>query len=876
MMEPPRPGVHEGVDLEFENHIAERTDRLIENGWDPEQARAEAERRFGQAQLHRAEAIAVAAIEPRRPRLPAGLDTVLQDVRYALRGVRRQPGFAATFATTLALGIGATGGVFSVIDAVLLRPLPYLEPDRLVNAQPNLAHEGIVLTEFLTEQVDPWVERAEFLSATALHNRVGVLRTDGEAATEVTAMAVSHDLDEVLGVEAAMGRLLEADDEAGDRRVVVLSWAYWSQQGADPDVVGSTMRLEDERWEVVGVLPPGVKFPVAGTSELWIPRSPDGTILGRQRSQTGVVGRLVDGLDLTIAQERADVLGAQLDESQPAELGWSVALKPVGKWRANADTAKGLWLVAGAVTLMLGIALVNGVNLLLVQGQSRLAEIGVRKAVGASRVRIVRQVLVESSLLALAGGAAATAVAWAVVEAIGAIAPTEITYGMVHDFGLEGRALSLVFVIATVSGLLVGAVPGARLADTRIAGSGAAGARTRDRRSARLRSGLVVAEIAISVVLLVGAGLFLRSFAKMSRVDVGMAVDEVAVLTIDLPPSSYPDGPARAAFLESFLTRIRAIPGVTKATVGTGAPPIGGGLTFGSAIQAEHGDIVEGENIVPFATIGPDYLDALGTRLVGGRALRAEDRDTDGVLIDLDMATAIFGNEAPIGQRFTLDATEDEIAWLTVVGVVEELAFGGPDDRMGSWAIAFPINLDSPSSYMTFVARTGGDPSVLLRPLRAALRGEDERLPLVSLQTGTAEVAEALARPRFLVLLMTVLASLALLLASIGIYGVVAFAVRQRRREMGIRLALGAPHRLLRRRIVAWGLTLGLAGTGLGVAISLVIDDVARALLFGVVPGDGATIAGVSGLMVGVSVLACLVPAYRATRVDPAEVLQSE
>lgn len=875
-MESQKPGIHEGIDLEFENHIAERTDRLIEQGWEPAKARAEAERRFGELDAHRADLLAEARIEPPRNRLRGGIEAVVQDVRYALRGIRKNPGFAATLVATLALGIGATGGVFSVVDAVLLRPLPYFEPDRLVYAQPNLADRGIVLTEFQTDQVTPWVERVEFLSQVALHNRVGVLRTDGERATEVNAMAVSHNLDELLGVDAAMGRMLAHDDESGDRRVAVLSWAYWSQQGADPDVLGSTMELDGNTWEVVGVLPRGVKFPVAGSSEMWIPRSSDGSVLGRKRSQTGVVGRIVDGVDLSVAQERTDALAAQLDESQPVDLGWSVALKPVGEWRANSDTAKGLWLVAGAVALMLVIALVNGVNLLLVHGQSRIAEIGVRKALGASGPRIVRQVLVESLLLSLAGGAAATAVAWGAVEAIRLVAPSEVTFGMVHDFGLESRALTVVFLVATVSGLLIGALPGLRLAETRVAGSGSADGRARDRGSARLRSALVVVEIAVSVVLLVGAGLFIRSFSEMSRVDVGMAVDEVAVLTVDLPSARYPDGPARAAFLDSFLNRLGSIPEVKSATVGMGAPPRGGGLTFGSAIQPEGGDVVEGENVIPFVTVGPDYFETLGSRLVLGRNLRRGDRETNGVIVDRDMATGLFGDAAPVGRRFTLDSTAEDVEWLTVVGVVEELTLGGPDDRNGSWALAYPINLDAPRSYLTFVTRTSGDPQALLPSIRSALRGEDDRLPIVSLQTGTAEMAEALSRPRFLVLLMSVLAGLALLLASIGIYGVVSFAVRQRRREMGIRLALGAPHQSLRRRIVAWGLTLGAVGTGAGVAAALLLDELARALLFEVAPGDGPTLIGVASLMVAVSVVACLVPAHRATRVDPVEVLRAE
>ncbi len=871
-----RPGVHEGIDLELENHLAERTDRLIEEGWDPSEARAEAERRFGSLAEHRAELLTEAGTDGPAWRILWGADAVFQDIRYALRGVRRNPGFAMTLIATLALGIGATGGVFSVIDAVLLRPLPYAEPDRLVMAQPNLERQGIVLSEFQTEQVAPWIERADFLADVALHSRVGMLRTDADDATEIGANAVSDNLDEVLGIEAAMGRMLEADDVAEGRQVAVLSWSYWSRMGANPDVVGTTMELNDGTWTVVGVLPRGMKFPVAGTSDLWIPRSNDGTVLGVRRSQTGVVGRLVDGLEPSVAQERADALGQQMDEADPTEIGWQVALNSVEEWRANGDTEQGLWLVGGAVALMLVIALVNSVNLLLVRGQSRLAEIGVRRALGASRLRIVRQVVIESLLLSLGAGLAATLVAWAGVEAIRIIAPAEVTFGMVHDFGLEARALSVVFAVATLSGLAVGSLPGLKLATTRVAGSGAAGAGARDRSGARLRSGLVIGEVAVSVVLLVGAGLFVRSFAEMYRVDLGMETEELALLTLDLPRIRYADGPARAAFVQSMLSRLEGLPGATSVSVGRGAPPEGGGFSFASALQAEGGEAVEGEAIVPFVAAGPGYFETLGTTLIAGRGPEPGDGDTDGVVIDRDLATTLFGEASPVGRRFTLDATDDEVEWHTVVGVVEELALGGPDDRLGSGAIIYPLDLSTPGSYLVFMIRTGGQSEALLGPARAALRAEDSRLPVISLQTGRQAMSEALDRPRFLVWLMSILAGLALLLAGVGIYGVVSFTVRQRRREMGIRLALGAAAKQVQTTIVVWGLLLATIGTALGIAAALVLDNFVAALLFGISPGDTATLASVATVMIGVTWLACLIPARRASRVDPVEILKSD
>ncbi len=871
----PRPGPSTGVDLELEHHIAERIDDLVAHGWSHDDARAEAERRFGTRARYRAELLAETGRDTSRRWMRGGLDGVLQDVRYALRGIRRNPAFALTLITTLALGIGATGGVFSVLDAVMLRPLPFLEPERIVEVELFLEDAGVYLTQLQTSQVATWRERADFLADVATHDRVSVLRTDLAQADELGAIAASDNLDEVLGVHAALGRLFGPDDVAEDRRVVVLTWNYWNRLGADPGIVGSTMELDDQSWTVVGVLARGVKYPIAGTSELWIPLGADGSVLGRTHSQTGVLGRLPDGVALALAQERADALGRQLNEAQPTDLGWQVRLSPLGARRANDDTARGLWMVGGAGVLMLLISLVNGINLLLVRGQSRIAEVGVRKAVGASRGRVIRQVMIEAVLLSLGAGIAATWVAWAGVHAIGSIAPREVTFWMVHDFGIEGRALAVVFAVAALSGLLVGIVPGLRLAGTEVAGAGAADAHARDRSGARLRAGLVVVEVAVSVVLLVGAGLFLRSFAEMNRVDLGMRTESLAFLTVELPDSRYPDGAARGVFVESFLPRLEALPGVESVSFGMGAPPEGGGISFGSSLRAEGGEPVAGDNMIPFVTAGPGYLATLGAELVAGRDLVPADRETDGVIIDRDLARQLFGGEPAVGRRFSMDADADEVDWLTVVGVVDELVLGGPDNRTGDGALLYSLNVDAPSSYLVFIVRTTGDPATALGPMRSALGATDDRLPVVSLQTGAEAVGEALSRPRFVMLLMSIMALLALTLAAVGVYGVVSFSVRERRREMGIRIALGAPLSRVRRAVVTWGLAMGVLGTALGLGAALLLDGFAEALLFEVQPGDRTTMVSVAVAMLLVTVVASLVPARRATRVDPIEVLKA-
>ncbi|MEJ2540734.1 MAG: ADOP family duplicated permease [Gemmatimonadota bacterium] len=869
-----RPGVHEGIDLELEHHIAERTERLIDEGWEPEAARREAERRFGVKRRWKNELVAEARGEVGRRWLMGIVDSVVQDVRYAVRGALRQPGLTLTLLGTLALGIGATGGVFSVIDTVLMRPLPYEEPDRLVDLEPFREGARVVRREFSAAQVAPWIEGADFLSSVARHDRLSMLRTGEQGPTALSAVVASANLDDVLGVGTALGRAFVPEDVTGDRRVVLLSWTYWRETGADPDIIGSEIELNETPWTVIGVLERGVKFPVAGTTEIWVPYAADGSVVGEARRGVRLLGRLAEGVSVESAQARADALAVRLEEAIPGDFGWAVKLSPVGEWRANRDIARGLWILGAGVLLMLVITVVNATNLLLVRGQGRMGEFGIRKALGASRGRVARQVVFESLLLSLAAGVVATCVAWASVAGIAWLAPREITFGMAHEFGLEGRALGLVFAVASAAGLAVGALPGIRLSLARVAGSGSASAVGRDRSAGRLRTALVTGEIAVSVILLVGAGLFLRSFGNVLSVDMGMATHEVAFATVDLPESRYASGADRAAFVDDALLRLQSIPGVVSTAVSTGVPPSGGALHF-SPIRAEGGD-ASIEQVTPSVQAGPGFLSTLGAELVAGRELTEGDLDRHAVVIDQDLADLLFEGGPVVDQRFTFDSGADEVRWLTVAGVVEELAVGGADDRTGATVVIEPMNMDAPGSWLVFTVRTADDPADLMAPIRAVFNDLDTRLPLIRLETAEAAFGESLSRPRFVVLLFSVVAWLALALSAVGIYGVVSYAVRQRRREMGIRMALGAPASRVRGAIFRWGLTMAAVGIGAGVGVALQLDEAAEALLFGVQPGDLTTLIVVGLVMFGVTALACLLPALRATRLDPAEVLRVE
>jgi predicted permease len=866
-----RPGRRQAISRELEHHVEERVDRLVADGWPEAKAREEAWRRMGDVDAHRRRMMAQDTGHLWRRRMMGLFDATRRNARHALRGIFRSRGAAAALIATLALGIGATGALVSVVDSVIYRPLPFDAPERLVDATLAVSDE-FTIPEVAADQVRPWTEGAEFLSITAAHSRRALVRTDRGTPEQIGATVVEHTIDELLGIGMARGRSFTAEDAVPGTRRVVLTHPYWRSLGSPPDVVGSTMELDGGTWDVIGVLPRGVKFPFTGTAEVWIPLASDLTADRRGFTQLGISGRLADGMTREGIEGRIAALNASLERLQPHELGWGVGLVPMGRWRANSEFRQGLAMVAGAVGLMFLISLFNALNLHLARASSRVPEISIRRSLGASRGQIVLQVLTESVLLALLAGVVATGVAWAAVEGVAAIAPQELTFGMAHEFGLEARALTAVFGVATLAGFLVGLGPALRLAWTSLRGIGQLSSRTLSRHTRRVQGLVVGVEVASSVVLLVGAGLFVRSFAEIQNVDLGMDEDRLVFTSLELPSVRYPDGAARAAWAEETLARVRAIPGVEAAVIAQGVPPEGGGLTFGSGFQGDGREPVDTELVLPFGTVGPGYIQTLGGRIVAGREFTADDDGTDAIVIDADLARRLFGTVDVAGRTLRLGPDQD---WLKIVGVVEELRFGGVDDARGDGTLLFPMDPSAPPRYLDVVVRSA-TPRALLAPVRRAFHAVDDQLPLLSFGTASEAVAEATVRPRFLVLLMSILAGTALLLAGLGIYGVLAYAVSQQRREIGIRLALGAGTSRIQSDVLRWGAKVSAVGLVAGLIAASLLDDVTASLLFGIEPGDVLTrVAVVTGIAVA-TLLACWVPTRRAMQVEPLEVLASE
>lgn len=867
---PPDP--EREAEWEIGHHIEERVDRLVEEGWTREEARREAVRRFGDAGRVRSELARMGRNDEGRRRMTGWLEGTVQDVAYALRGIRRSPGFAATVCLTLGVGIGAAAAIFAVVDAVLLRPLPYDRPEEIVEVSLVRGSTDMTMPFLLADQLDAFRESADFLQSSAYGLVVDRTRTDGPTPEELRFLAASPDLDDLLGIQALVGRTLGADDAApGAARRIVLGHAYWRRLGADPDVVGRTLRLDDEAWTVVGVLPRHSKFPVAGSEPAgWIPIASDRTVAGEPLQWMQVVGRLAPGIDLDRAQERADRLAAALDETRPHPAGWRVRLARITEWRGDDDVRHALWLLAGAVGLMLSIALANGANLLLLRARVRRRELAVRRAVGASRARLLAQALVESLVLALFGGGVAAAAATGLIHGVGEALPADLSWATVYTPGLGPRSLLFLFGTATVAGLVVG-LPASLWTAGRRAARVAEDVRDAGARQS-VRSAFAVGSLALSVTLVAGAGLFARSFQELVRVDPGFDADSLALVHLVPTERVYPTPEARGAFLRRVVEEIGSVHGVRAVTVTEGFPPAAY-VSLASGVQAEHADPV-GALAVPFMTIAPGSEAVLGIEIADGRPFRAGDAERGAAIVDRDFARTLFGEGSAVGRRFRMSA---DASWREVVGVVEELKLTGIDDRETPLALVNPAadrGLTRPS--VTVVARTGGTPDALLPALRAAVQRVDPRQPIGQLTTGTDALAESIARPRFLLLVMSVLAAVATLLAVVGVYGVVSHTVSQRRREMGIRMAVGASRTKVRRSVLSRGAALAAGGALLGALAALSLSHLADGLLFGVGARDPASILTGAAAIFATAVLACWIPARRATRVDPVDVLRSE
>ena len=820
------------------------------------------------------------------------MNMLAQDVRLALRSFTRNPGFALAAVLSLAIGIGANTSIFSVANALLLRPLPYKDAARLVilwNRSPGL---DILQDWFSTAQyLDIKNGNHGFEEVAIASGGNDNLTGEGEP-ERVGTIRISSNLLPMLGAQAASGRLFLPDEDAPDRpATAVLSYGMWARRyGSDPRMLGKSITINGKTYEVVGILPKSFSLPHEVLPTLYGPEQPDVFLpfpLGpkaagiRTHEDYNILGKLKPGVSVAQAQAEMDTLTARLrrdyPESYPPNGGLTFGIVPLLE-QVVGDVRRALLVLLSAVGFVLLIACANVANLLLARAVARQQEIAVRAALGASRGRIVRQLLTESLLLSLCGGLLGVILCVWSVKWIHVLGTKSIP--RLADIGIDARVLLFTLLLSVFSGILFGLVPALRVSRIDLnttlkdAGRGSAGTSSVWGRGNNMRKLLVVSELALSVVLLIAAGLLIRSFVQLQSVAPGFNPKSVLTFELALNGQRYGDGQIRLSTYRQLWNALGQIPGVTAAG-GITSLPLSQSFAW-TPITVEGRTPLPGEKFLnaDARVAGGRYFQAMEIPLRGGRFFNEEDLagKTPVVIIDEFMAEQLWPGQDAVGKRIHM--VESEVPWLTVVGVVGRVKHESLDSDP---RIAFYLpQTQYPSRAMTVVMRSQGDPSALSPAVKKELRGIDPDLPMYSVRTMNERVQESLARRRFSMLLLGIFAGVALVLATIGIYGVMAYLVNQGTREIGIRMAIGATQREIVRLVVFQGMTLAIAGVAAGLAAAFIFTRLMRSLLFGISSADPVTFTGISLLLTLVALLATYIPARRAARIDPILCLRSE
>jgi putative ABC transport system permease protein len=793
-----------------------------------------------------------------------------QDLRFALRTAARRPGASIVLIVTLALGIGATTSIFSVVDAVMLRPAPFPDAGRLAELLTHFRTAGFVSQELDPEVARFWARQEHLFDRVERYSKGTVYLTGTDVPQRVLAGRVSPGLLSLLGASPLHGRLFNEEDVRSGAEVALLGEELWrSALGGSPDAVGGTIRLDDRLVTVLGVLPRWFKFPTG--SQLLQPfRQGEAADVGYS-----ALVHLAPTVAPALAQSEVDAIADRMNSDQPRdEPGWNVRLRLLGSGTAPATARTAVWTLAGAVACVLLIACANAANLLMVQATGRRRELAIKAALGARRSRLLRQLLTESLLLSGVAGVLGVLVAWWSLQAIIALMPREMTLLTYTTIALDGRVLLFALLLTILTGVAFSLGPAIRYSrqDTRLAGSEGGTMAPRARRDAR--NALVVSEFALSTILLVGAGLLINSFSRLTSVDVGVDVDRLLSVRPLLPPQRYPDAASARAVTERFIERLRALPGVEAVTFAHNPPPHPS-VVFGSGLEAEgQPPLPPGRLVIPVTSADTNFFTTLGIPIRLGRGFSATDAGSEArpVVIDPDLAERLWGSANPVGRRFRTGPQAD---WRTVVGVAGDVKLIGPDDRSMRLGFYFPASLDNTSA-PALILRTSVDPARLLNQVRQVSREIDPDIPLENLVTWKAMFAETTLRPRFVLTLMSVLAAVALLLAAVGIYGVMAYAVSMRTQEIGVRMALGARMGQIRWRVLRDAFVLVGVGAAMGLMASVALGGWLRSQLFGVEPGDPLTLAAVTTALAIVAAVAAFIPARRASQVSPMRALRND
>ena len=806
------------------------------------------------------------------------MHSLIQDIRYAARTLRRNAGFTTVAVVALALGIGANTAVFTVVNGVLLRPLPFPEPERLVALSAVSENNPFVMGPVLPDRL--YVEfrsQDKYLESLAASNSNQVNMTGAGEAASVAACFVTPDYFSVLRARPALGRTFFADeDRPGRDHVVVLSHRLWQANfGGAAAAIGRTIKVNGENHTVVGVMPVDFAFP-AGV-DLWI--STAVRIQEHQSIVMSVIGRLKRGASPSSVAAELDAVAKRT----PAEaFGGEGSYRPSARVIPLLESVSGraqraLLIFLGAVALVLLIACANVANLMLARAAGRRQEIAVRSALGAGRGRLVQPLLAESTLIALAGGAAGLLLALWGVPALTALAPGDML-PRAEQIGIDRWVLAFTLVLSLATGLGFGILPALQVTRAEVRESLNLGGRTATGRHETLRGALVVGEIALALVLLTGAGLMLRSFLRLTSSPTGFQAENTIAMTVELPDTVYRTSPQMQAFRQQVVERLSHLRGVTVAAA-VNWLPFGGALIMGD-FHIEDGRALPHDYMADKPAVTPGYFQAMRIPILRGRDFTERDnaQAAGTVIVSGSVARRFWPHEDPIGKRIAMEEHPQPKDWLTIVGVVEDVKQTGMSDKPRDTIYQPLAQITQPFflGHVGFVARTAGDPRRLAASMRGVVRDIDKDQPVQRVVMMQDLMAESTAEPRFQARLLGAFSILALILAAVGIYGVLAYSVTQRTHEIGIRMALGAERRNVLSLVLGRTLLLAIAGIALGTAGALAATRVLARFLYEIKPTDPATFTGVATLLACVALLAGWIPARRATKVDPMVALRYE
>ncbi len=874
------PDVARDVRSEIEFHLEMRTRELIEAGYDPQAARAAAVEAFGDVAAIETECRGAASRTVRTKARRATMTGMTQDLRYAVRTLKHSPGYTLVALLTLALGIGANTAIFSMIRGVLLRPLPYREGERLVFLEQPASLAGVEDARFSVSELADYRAQSRTLEGIVeYHSMPFILLGDGEPRRVQTAV-VSANFFDVLGVTPHLGRAFrEGEDQPGATPVLMLSYHYWmTQLGGDPEIIGRTFEMNDRIHTVIGVLPPVPQYP--GENDVYMPasscpfRSAPATIQNRSARMLTLFGRLAPGQTPQAAGTEfasiASRLRGQYPQAYPSGQGFTVRVASLQE-EMGRRARPTLLLLLGTAGFVLLIACANVANLTLARLMRREREIALRAALGADRARLIRQLLAEGGLLALAGGLLGLGLAAAAMGLLSAFAARFTPRA--SEISLDGTVLVFTVVVSFLTGLAFALLPALPAKVNLVGALRDGGAATSGGRTSRARSALVVVQVAVSVVLLVGAGLMLRSLIALQHVDPGFNPERVLTMTLDLNWSRYTTPDLIRNFHDRLLTRLESQPGVVSAA-STLVFPLGSSRHLGFEFEIE-GRPRDPQVTLPqgdFRSVSPDYFRTLGIPLVTGRLFTTTDaaESPQVAIVNRSLAQHYWGEESPLGRRISADSGK---TWVTVVGVVGDVRHYGLD-RQPTDELYMPF-AQVPIREGSLLVRTTGEPHAAASIVQEEIKAIDPDQPIANVESLEELRGESLASPRLTASLLVMFALLALLITGAGLAGVVAFSVSQRTQEIGVRMALGAERSQVLSMVLGEGMRLVFAGLVLGVAGALAATRLMSGLLFGVDATDPVTFLTVSAVLALVALAACLVPARRATAVDPMVALRT-